>query len=81
MSKKYQMAKDCWRYCHNVITDLMASLEEYTDDALGLEDVSWLEDRSPNPTSVSAHDTDASPEDLLELALFDTEAPTSQSSS
>jgi hypothetical protein len=58
--------------------------EEYTDDALGLEDVSWPEDRSPNPTSVSARDTDASPEvfeDLLEPALFDAEALTSQSSS
>jgi hypothetical protein len=58
--------------------------EEYTDDALRLEDVRWPEDRSPNPTSVSAYDTDASPEvfeDLLDPALFDAEAPTSQSTS
>jgi hypothetical protein len=52
--------------------------------SLGLEEVRWTEDSSPNPTLVSAHGTDAGPEvfeDLLDPAVFDVEAPTSQSTS
>jgi hypothetical protein len=56
--------------------------EDRTDDALSLEDIRWPEDSPPNPTLVSAYGTDASPEvfeDLLNPALFESEAPTSQS--
>jgi hypothetical protein len=47
--------------------------KDCTDDALSLENVSRPEDSPPNPTLVSAHGTDASPEvfeDLLDPALL-----------
>ena len=54
------------------------------DDAPWLEDVSWTDNSTPDPTLVSACGTDADPEhfeDLLDPDLFDLEAATSSGSS
>lgn len=54
------------------------------DDAPWLEDVSWTEDSTPDPTKVSIYGTDTDPEvfeDLLDPDLFNLEAPTSQAAS
>lgn len=54
------------------------------DDSIRLEDVSWTGDSFPNPTLAYAHGIDEGPEvfeDLLDPALFEAEALTSQSTS